>query len=425
MHLKKLYLTIIVAVFCFAGSITVFAQTQPISGKVVMKKADGTTELVEVFRVDQKGASLTDKTNKKGDFTFAGVPIGGTYVLAVSGTGIGPALSQNLRAGATDLVISVSEGDGVRLTEEDVKTIMAGASTQSTEPTKDQKEAEAERAKLEAEHAAKVAKAQATNEIVFNAMDEGIKAFNAGNFDLAVAKFDEGYMANPTFPGSAPGLLNNKGASLVKRAVTNFNTMVRSKDAAEKRELRAKVNQDFEDAITAYAKSWEISKSATPEEIAKLQKFEEGKDQTMRSTQDAVNLMIRTEATSEAKKDDVIKLMHEYLSWEKDAKKKETAQVDLGLYLLRIYDYESSIVEYRKALLLNPNNADAIGGLGLSLWTISYGSEDTARKQEALNYMQLFFDTAPKDHPFREGIDGGIADLKAQKFKPQKIAAKN
>ena len=79
-----------------------FAQTTAeITGRVELKKADGTTEpfegaLVEVFRIDQKGGGLSDKTDKNGNFAFAGVALGGTYVLSVSGTGIGPALSQNL-----------------------------------------------------------------------------------------------------------------------------------------------------------------------------------------------------------------------------------------------------------------------------------------------------------------------------------------
>ena len=93
--------------------------------------------------------------------------------------------------------------------------------------------------------------------------------------------------------------------------------------------------------------------------------------------------------------------------------------------MLTANDYDNAIVEYRKAVEMSPNNADAVGGFGLSLWTMSYGSEDTAKKQEALNYMQYYLDIAPKDHKLRDGIEGGVADLKAQKLKPQKITAKN
>ena len=40
-------------------------------------------------------------------------------------------------------------------------------------------------------------------------------------------------------------MLNNKAASLVRRAVTNYNKMVQSKDAAEKTELKPKVKTGF------------------------------------------------------------------------------------------------------------------------------------------------------------------------------------
>ena len=73
--------------------------------------------------------------------------------------------------------------------------------------------------------------------------------------------------------------------------------------------------------------AWDLSKNAKPEEIAKIQKnFEASRNQTLVGSQDAVNLMIRTESASEAKKDAVLTLMREYIAFEKDQKKKEAAQ---------------------------------------------------------------------------------------------------
>lgn len=420
MFRKNYYLFILTIALFLAGSLTAFAQTSEITGRVELKKADGTAEpvagaLIEIFRVDKKGTLPSVKTDAAGNFTVTGVPNEGEYVLAVSGEKIKTEVSEYVKSGAKNVYFVVSPGDGSRYSEAQIREALEKAGELTPEQRKAREEAEAKNKKILSE-----------TEVINNALSEGAKAYSDKNYDLAIVKFEEGYQANTEYIGSAPVLLNNKGAALVRRALINYNTMVQSKDKAEKDDLRPKVNKDFEDAIAAYNQAWTLIKSAKPDEVAKIQKaFDDNKVRTLTSVQDAVNLMIRTEGTSEAQKDNVRTLMTEYIAFEKDSKKKEAAQVELGLYMLRVYDFESAVVEYRKALALSPNNPDAVGGLGLALWTVTYGGDDTARKQEALNYMQHFLDSAPGNHPLREGIDSGVEDLKAQKLKPQKISAKN
>jgi tetratricopeptide (TPR) repeat protein len=428
MFRKNFYLFIVTAAIFLATSLTAFAQTQ-LSGRVELTKEDGTVEpfegaLVEVFRVDQKGFTMETKSDKKGGFVFVAVPSGGTYVLSVSGTGIEPAMSQNLKAGTDRIVIEVKAGTERRLTEDEVRLVLAAAAEQSGKMTADQKKAQEEIEKKRAAIEASNRKVEESNALIARVLDEGSKAFAAKNYDLAIAKFDEGYQANPEFAGSAPVLLNNKGLSLRERAVINYNKMVTSKDAAERAELRPKINQDFEESIKAYHQSWLVSKKASASEAQTLKGFADAKIQTLIGAQEVVNLMVRTETASEAQKDAALELMREYVAFEKDKKKKEAAQIDLALYLLRVFDFESASTEYRKAVELNSSNHDAVGGLGLALYMASFESEDTGKKQEALNYMQHFLDTAPKDHKLRDGIDSGVEDLKKLKLKPQKISLK-
>jgi hypothetical protein len=71
MFRKDFYKLLLLSIFCLAGATLAFSQTAPISGRVVLKKADNTTvpvegALVEVYRVDIKGTGPTDKTSKKG-----------------------------------------------------------------------------------------------------------------------------------------------------------------------------------------------------------------------------------------------------------------------------------------------------------------------------------------------------------------------
>lgn len=420
MFRKNYYLFIVAIALFLAGSLTTFAQTSEISGRVELKKTDGTTEpvagaLIEVYRIDKKVTLDPVKTDAAGNFTVTKVPNEGEYVLAVSGEKIKTEVSEYVKFGAKNVNFLVSPGDGSRYSEAQIREALDKAGGLTAEERKAREEAEAKNKKILSE-----------TEVINKALSEGVKAFTDKNYDLAIVKFEEGYQANTGYVGSAPILLNNKGAALIRRALLNYNTMVQSKDKAQKDELRPKVNKDFEDAIATFSQAWTIIKSAKPDEVAKIQKdFDENKARTLTSTQDAVNLMIKTEATSEPQKDNVRTLINEYIAFEKDSKKKETAQLELGLYMMRVFDFENAVAEYRKALVIAPNNPDAIGGLGLSLYMASFESADTAKKQEALNYMQHFLDSAPEKHPLREGIDSGVEDLKAQKLKPQKISAKN
>ena len=168
-----------------AGSIAAVAQTQPVTGKVVLKKADGSTApiqgaLVEVFRTDIKAKMPSDKTSKKGEFNFAGLPLGATFVLSVSAPGAKPGYLPNVKAGNENLLITLSEGDGRRWTEEEIRAAIAGADTAiptntSSEPTAEQKKAQEDRAKLEAEYAAKKQKVEQSTATIQKSLDEGVR----------------------------------------------------------------------------------------------------------------------------------------------------------------------------------------------------------------------------------------------------------
>jgi tetratricopeptide (TPR) repeat protein len=204
--------------------------------------------------------------------------------------------------------------------------------------------------------------------------------------------------------------------------------MVTSKDPAEKNPLKLSVGKDFEDAIVCYGKSWTLSTNAKPEEITNPKNYEESKAQALNGAQDTVRLTVRTELIPEAQKETVKTLMTAYIAAEVDKTKKITGQIILANFFNKIFDFENAVIEWRKAVGLASSNPEAVGGLGLALYTVSYGladPENMARKQEALNYLQYFLEIAPKDNPLVLGIGDAINDLKAQKLKPQKIPVTN
>src|SRR6476661_6015565 len=207
----------------FAFSTTLFAQSAPVTGRVMLKKADGTTvpvagATVQPYQIDIKSSAPADKTDKKGNFSFAGLKLGGRYVLSISAPGAKAGYFPNVKAGDTNLIINLEEGDGKAFTEEEIRAaVAAGPSTPSAnqkpaEMTAEQKKAQAEYEAKKAEIEGKNQKALKANEIVNRALSEGNAAFQAKNYDVAVAKYSEGVDADPDFAGSAPVLSNNKGA---------------------------------------------------------------------------------------------------------------------------------------------------------------------------------------------------------------------
>src|SRR5438445_3516540 len=101
---RKSFITFIFVSAIAIGYSSIFAQTAPVSGSVELKKADGTKEpvvgaLVEVYRTDIKAGFPSAKTNKRGEFAFAGFPFGGTFTLAISAPGCAPYMFSSVKAG--------------------------------------------------------------------------------------------------------------------------------------------------------------------------------------------------------------------------------------------------------------------------------------------------------------------------------------
>lgn len=431
MFRKNYFIFLLATVLFTTSGLAVFAQTAPVAGKVVLKKADGTTEpvagaLVEVFRTDIKGTLPSDKTNKKGEFAFAGLPLGATFVLSISAPNAKPGYYPNVKAGNDKLLITIVEGDGKRWTEQEIRQVLAEGATTAATPTKSAQSSE-EQKKAQAEYEKQVAEVTAKNEnvkqktaVIEAALKAGNEAFNSKNYDVAIAKFNEGYEADTEFVGSAPVLLNNKGASLTSRAVNTFNQSVKA-ETAVRLEGYGKVKKDLGDAADAYNRSWTILKNAPATDAAAAKSLEANKMNALRGIKETFRLMAATEQVDATKAEIGKTLIPEYVNIETDAVKKSEAQVTLGDVFRVAGDFDNAIAEYRKALELSKDNPDALAGLGLSLFAAGEATNDTAKKQEGLNYMQRFSEVAPAGHKLKDDVTSVVEYLKTQKLAPQKV----
>ena len=162
------------------------AQTSQISGKVIGEDGQPLKDaLIKIDRTDIKG-SYKVKSNKKGEYLHAGLPLG-TYTVSVEVDGK-PHDSLTMKG------VRTSMGDGPTvdfdLQKEKKRGEAAVAAAQSGTLTKEQArdmspEQKAAMEKAMKEQAASMAKNKALNE----AFNNGMTALNAQQYDVAVTNF--------------------------------------------------------------------------------------------------------------------------------------------------------------------------------------------------------------------------------------------
>jgi hypothetical protein len=277
-QMRRLFLfSSLLAVAVLIGSaLTASAQSGQLRGHVLLKQADGTTvkaanAQIDVFRTDLSGNYPT-KTNKNGEFTFAGLPYVGIYVIAASMPNASPTYQANVKVGRDiDYELTMVPGNGRRLTFDEIKKDMAGGAAKGggTGPT----EADKELAKKNAEIEAGNKKIEDSNKIVGETFKAGNTALAAGTeadkanrreeaikfYTDALQQYETGLAADP----EQPALLTNKAAGLKARGVARYNTAIVSKDEAAKASGIESAKADFKAAAEASNKAYEILKKET------------------------------------------------------------------------------------------------------------------------------------------------------------------
>src|ERR1041385_2837044 len=100
---KYIYPALAVAVLIASAALTTSAQVGELRGHVFMQQADGqkvplADAQIDVYRTDMT-AKYNTKTNKKGEFVFAGLPFVGVYTVAASHPTAQPNFLAGVKAG--------------------------------------------------------------------------------------------------------------------------------------------------------------------------------------------------------------------------------------------------------------------------------------------------------------------------------------
>jgi tetratricopeptide (TPR) repeat protein len=423
---RRYFLPVLATIaFIISTSLIASAQVGQLRGKVLLKQADGTTipaseAAIDVFRTDVSGKYNT-KTNKKGEFVFAGLPYVGTYIVAASLPGAQPNWVASVKAGRDiEYTIELSPGDGRRLTPEEIKTVTVqsrGGASESADvkaPSAEDKAKAAEIEKARAEVAAKNEKAMKSNDIVARTFQAGNAAFTEKNFDEAIKQYEEGLAADP----EQPALLVNEARAYTQRGVNRYNAAITTKVEAEKGTGIEAAKSDFRSASEATTKAVAMIKSQTiPTEASELTRYNNNKLAAFTIHAEAMRLFVSKVDPAQAEAG--LAAFKEYIAIETDPAKKGKAQLDSAQLLLDAGAVDKAFSEFQAIVTAEPDNADANLGAGLSL----FASGDKTKYQDAANFLQHYVDVAPETHRFKADAKAILAELKnTEKVVPEKAA---
>jgi len=439
---RYFYGFIAVAILVMSVSVTAFAQVGELRGHVLMQQADGqkvplADAQIDVYRVDIK-AKYNTKTNKKGEFVFAGLPFVGDYAIAVSHPTAAPNWLPNVKVGRdVDYEVTVTPGDGKRLTPEDIEKARAGTpasgSSAASGGSAPAKESAADKAKRE-EIMKKNAEIEATNKKITESNEVIARTFKAGNEALmaantaskdkktdeaiqkyteAVTHYDEGLAADP----EQPALLTNKAVALKGRGVEKFNSAVRSTDDAAKTAGLQAAKDDFKAAAEASTKAVNMLKAQpVPTEAQEVTRYNGNKYAAMLTQAESMRLYVSKADPTQA--DAGLTAYKDYIAVETDPAKKARAQLDMAQMLLDAGASDKALAEFKALLTSQPDSPEANLGAGLAL----YATGEKEKFQEAANYLQHFVDVAPDTNPMKADAKAILAELKnTEKVVPEKI----
>lgn len=438
---KYFFGALAVAILVVSASISAVAQVGELRGTVMMQQADGqkvplADAQIDVFRTDISGKYNT-KTNKKGEFVFAGLPFVGTYVVAVSHETASPNFIPGVRVGrGVPVELVVTPGAGKRLTIDEIKAAggtappsdgRSGGNSGGGESAEDKaKREEMLRKNKEIEESNK--KITAANEIIgrtFKTGNEALAAANAASktqnseqaiqkFTEAVTQFDEGLAADP----EQAALLTNKAVALKGRGVEKYNNTIRSKtlDDAGRTAALEGAKADFKAAAEASSKAVQLLKAQTvPTDPAEQARYNGNKYAAMLTNAESMRLFVSK--VDPSKSAEGIAAFKDYIAVETDATKKNKAQLDAAQMLLDSGAADLAFAEFKTVLTSTPDSPEANLGAGLAL----YATNDKAKFQEAVNYIQRFVDVAPDSHAFKDDAKAILAAIKAsENITPEK-----
>ncbi|HEX6187166.1 MAG TPA: carboxypeptidase-like regulatory domain-containing protein [Pyrinomonadaceae bacterium] len=369
-------------------TVTARAQVGSLRGTVGLRQPDGkevalADAAVDAFRIDLPGLYKT-KTNAQGEFVYAGLPYVGTYVIAVSAPGTKPAMRANVKAGREEQFHLVLEpGDGRRITSEEAKA--AAADARNTSP---------------------VNGAETLDQLKNRIFRAGNSAIVEKNYDQAIKLFEEGVSLFP----QEVAFLANLSFALRFRGLERYNSALNARNDDAREQLMAAAKNDFQKAAESATRATDAIKlEPIPENEGERNRLHSTKLNVLTGRLEALRLVVSFVDASVATK--ALAALDDYLAAEDDPWRKVKAQNDIGLMLLQSKNINLATEHFRRMLVQDQNNLDAVAGFGLAL----FETGNLGKASEAGAYLQKFVDEASPDHPMKARVIAALQTLKSRR----------
>jgi tetratricopeptide (TPR) repeat protein len=268
-------------------------------------------------------------------------------------------------------------GDGRRFTLEEAQTVAA------TTP-------------------AATAQVETPDQVVARAFKEGNLALITKNYDEAIKRFEEGLNAAP----QQPALLVNLSRAFSSRGTENYSRAVAALGTRQmSRETRNAAQDDLRRAVEAAAQAVDLIKvQPIPENDDDRKRQETNRYFALNARYQSLRTLVTFDASqAEA----ALAAFQEYIEIEDDAPKKSRAELDAARMLLDSKNYGLCLEQYRQILVREPNEIEALAGLGLAI----YRSGDRQRSVEATGYLKRFMQEAPQSHELRPAVSEALRKL--------------
>jgi tetratricopeptide (TPR) repeat protein len=381
------------------ASLSALAQVGRLEGDVI--KADTKEPVVgaevQIVRTDIKG-NYPVKTDKKGHFLHAGVPLTGTYTILVSAPGCAPTFLTGIRPTQVTepLKIELSNGDGRKLTLEDVKGIQANAPKGGQQMSAaDQKKAQEEYEKKRAEIEAKNKKAMEEHEAMKKLFEQGIQLAANKDYSGAINAYNEAAKLD----AEQQAIWANLALAFYNRGVTNYNESAKDPTNTSKRDA---AKQDFNDAINSISKALALVEPLL-NDPAKGADAKKSKAQYIKIKADAEGLL--------ARRLNVMEMIEPAVKDYREAAEMAVTPADKAKFQLAAAEVyfdsgkaEEAVAAYAAIVEASPDNLDAIYKLGLAYASV-------AKFQESANTFQKFLDRAPETDPRVPEVKTVLKDL--------------
>lgn len=253
--------------------------------------------------------------------------------------------------------------------------------------------------------------------------EEARQIFEAGNRALSRRQFDEAinlYDQVIAMSPRQPAVWSNKAATLIQRAAATYNSAIMIGVDEETRNARMKsFRDDLREAVKNATKAVGMVRSISEAEVEpRVRTLSDELRSALRVQAEAMYLFtVRVDITHASES---LKAFSEYLATETDESIALMYQLKAAKMMLESRKPLPAYQEFQKVFALDPDNVEALLGSGVALLDLGFHTNDEAKTQEGLAYLQRFVDRADEQHPQKNSTELALKYLREEKKAPVK-----